>query len=276
MSSSPSRASGAPRSGDGMAEVARTGRVSWSQVSTAIVIPARNEQAFVGDVVAGALMSVPGARIIVVDDASTDRTAARACAAGAEVLALPAHAGYAGALRAGYRTALEGGATAVLQLDADGQHRATDLPRMLDALHGADLVLGSRFLGASPGYAIPPLRRAGMAACRWMATAVGGLSVSDPTSGLRALTPRVARHIADHGFPSGLTETSLLIHLHHAGIRIREIPVSMRASRSHSMHAGLAGGTHLMRISWAVLGIAARREPRDAIPDAALAPRNPV
>ncbi len=245
-------------------------------MSTAIVIPARNEQAFVGDVVAGARTSVPGARIIVVDDASTDRTAARACAAGAEVLALATHAGYAGALREGYRAALEGGATALLQLDADGQHQATDLPRMLDALHGADLVLGSRFLGPSPGYAIPPLRRVGMAACRWMATTVGGLPVSDPTSGLRALTPRVARHIADHGFPSGLTETSLLIHLHRAGVRIREIPVSMRASQGHSMHAGLAGGAHLMRISWAVLGLAAGGSQRTIAPEPVLAPRNPL
>ncbi len=240
------------------------------------MIPARNEEHFVGDVVAGARISVPGARIVVMDDASTDRTAARACAAGAEVLSLDAHTGYSGALRAGYRIALEGGATAVLQLDADGQHRPSDLPRMLEALGGADLVLGSRFLGPSPGYAIPPLRRAGMAACRWMATTVGGLSVSDPTSGLRALTPRVARHIADHGFPSGLTETSLLIHLHRAGVRIREIPVSMQASQGHSMHAGLAGGAHLMRISWAVLGLATGGSQRTIAAEPVLAPRNPV
>lgn len=227
-------------------------------MKTAIVIPARNEQASVGEVVTGTRASMPGAHIIVVDDASSDDTARHAARAGADVISLPAHAGYAGALRVGYRTALEGGATSVLQLDADGQHRPGDLPRLLGALRGADVVLGSRFLGPSPGYTIPPLRRGGMAACRWMASAVGGLSVSDPTSGFRALTPRVAGLIADHGFPSGLTETSLLIHLHRADIRIREIPVTMRASRGDSMHAGLAGGAHLMRISWAVLGLAAR------------------
>jgi glycosyltransferase involved in cell wall biosynthesis len=243
-------------------------------VRTAIVIPARNEQATVGHVVAGARLRMPGAHIIVVDDASTDHTAERADAAGADVLALRAHSGYAGALREGYRAALDGGATALLQLDADGQHLPADLPRLLDSLGDADLVLGSRFLGPTPGYAIPPLRRVGMAACRWMASAVGGLRVTDPTSGLRALTPRVAGHIADHGFPSGLTETSLLIHLHRAGIRIREIPVSMRASQGDSMHAGLAGGAHLVRISWAVLGLAARGTARDIAPEPALAPRN--
>ena len=107
-----------------------------------------------------------------------------------------------------------------------------------------------------------------------MASAVGGLRDTDPTSGLRALTPRVAGHIAAHGFPSGLTETSLLIHLHRAGIRIREIPVSMRASQGDSMHAGLAGGAHLVRISWAVLGLAARGSAREIAPEPALAPRN--
>jgi glycosyltransferase involved in cell wall biosynthesis len=226
----------------------------------AVVIPARDEQDAIGAVVRGARSAMPDARVIVVDDASRDRTTARAEEAGAHhVLRLRAHAGYAGALRAGYRAALEDPLEVVLQLDGDGQHRATDLPRLVHALGASDLVLGSRFMGPSPGYRIPPLRRAGMAACRWMAREVGGLGLTDPTSGLRALRPALAMRLADDGFPSGLTETSLLIHLHRAGFRITEIPVLMRASQGRSMHAGVAGATHFARISWAVLGQATGR-----------------
>ena len=238
----------------------------------AIVIPARDEDATVGDVVRGARAAMPEARVIVVDDASRDRTAERAEAAGADVLRLSGHAGYAGALRAGYREAITDPLDVLLQMDGDGQHRPPDLPRLADALDGHDLVLGSRFMGPSPGYRIPRLRRAGMAACRWMAREVGGLRLTDPTSGLRAMRPSLAARIADEGFPDGLTETSLMIHLHRAGFRITEIPVIMRAGQGRSMHAGVAGATHLARISWVVLGQAAHRGDEALAPEAPAAP----
>ncbi len=241
-------------------------RVSSPAMQVAIVIPARDEERSVGDVVAGALQQVPGARVLVVDDASSDATAHEAAAAGAQVMSLARHAGYAGALHAGYREAMAGHPDAVVQMDADGQHRPGDLPGLLAALGPADLVVGSRFLGPAPGYRIPALRRAGMAACRWMAVAAGGVAVTDPTSGLRALAPRAAARIAERGFPAGLTETSLLIHLHREGFRIREVPVRMNAPRSRSMHAGVAGGAHMLRISWAVMGIAARGRGHRAAP----------
>ncbi len=227
----------------------------------AIVIPARNEERAIADVVAGARAAIPGAPVVVVDDASRDATAQRARDAGAEVVALGRHLGYAGALREGYRVALGHHVEAVLQMDGDGQHRPCDLPRLLGALNDADLVLGSRFLGPGPGYRITTLRHTGIVACRWMASAVDGLDLTDPTSGLRAMSAHVAEHIAVQGFPSGLTETSLLIHLHRAGVQIREVPVVMLPSTSRSMHAGLAGGTHFLRIAWAVLGLAARAQP---------------
>lgn len=222
---------------------------------TAVVIPARDEEHAIGDVVAGARTALPAARVIVVDDASRDRTASRARANGAEVLSLPTGAGYAGALRAGYRAALAGPMDALVQMDGDGQHRAGDLPRLLMGLADADMVIGSRFLGPTPGYRIPVLRRVGMAACRWMGTAADGLCITDPTSGLRAMTPRAVARLAHHGFPGGLTETTLLIHMRRAGFRIGEIPVLMRASTGRSMHDGLAGGAHFLRIAWSLRGL---------------------
>ena len=241
--------------------------------ATTVVIPARDEAHAIGDVIAGVREHLPAARVIVVDDASRDGTAVMADRQGAEVIRLPAHAGYAEALRAGYRAALDDDLRVLVQMDGDGQHRPADIPALINGLDGADLVLGSRFLGGAPGYAIPRGRRVGMAACRWMASAVGGLHLTDPTSGFRALTPAIATRLAEDGFPSGLTETSLLIHLRRAGARIREVPVHMLPPTGRSMHAGLAGGAHFVRISWAVLGQARKASGdapvRTAAPEAA-------
>jgi hypothetical protein len=234
-----------------------------------VVIPARDEAHAIGDVITGIWQHLATARVIVVDDASRDGTAVMADRAGAEVVRLPSHAGYAGALRAGYRAALADSPDVLVQMDGDGQHRPADIPALVGGLDAADLVLGSRFLTGSPGYAIPHGRRVGMAACRWMARSVGGLHLSDPTSGFRALTPGVAAGLAENGFPAGLTETSLLIDLHRAGVGIREVPVHMLPPTGRSMHAGLAGGAHFLRISWAVLGQARRgRGGTDPLPPA--------
>lgn len=227
---------------------------------TGIVIPARDEAATVGGVVRGVLAAVPGAHVVVVDDASADATAARARQAGAEVVRLRHHAGYAEALRTGYRAALGAGATRVAQIDADGQHEPGDLGALIAALDRYDVVVGSRFLG--PGYAIPTHRRAGIAACRWMIRAIGGFSLTDPTSGFRALRSPVAEAVAANGFPDGLTESSFLIRLHRAGLAIGEVPVRMNPPTENSMHDGLAGIVHFARISRAALVLALSRAPR--------------
>ena len=254
------------------------GPVPEAAIAITVVIPARDEAHAIGDVIAGVREHLPAARVVVVDDASRDGTAVMADRAGAEVVRLPAHTGYAGALCAGYRAALADDLDVLVQMDGDGQHRPADIPALVSGLGDADLVLGSRFLSGTPGYTIPRGRRVGMAACRWMATTVGGLHLSDPTSGFRALAPHVAAGLAAEGFPSGLTETSLLIHLHRAGVRIREVPVHMLPPTGRSMHAGLAGGAHFVRISWAVLGQARRGRAGSAVvhggPEAAQAATN--
>ncbi len=225
-----------------------------------IVMPARDEAPNVASVVRRAARAIPGARIVVVDDASSDGTGAAAAAAGAHVVRLEAHRGYADALRAGYRWALAAGATRIAQIDADGQHDPTGLTALVDALARYDLVLGSRFLGT--GYPMPLGRRAGIAACRVMTRVAGGLRMTDPTSGFRAAGAAVAAMIAEQGFPDDLTEGSFLIRLHRRGFAIGEVPVAMRAAPNGSMHDGIAGLTHLARISRATLALALDRSRR--------------
>ncbi len=115
-----------------------------------IVIPAYNEQARVGAVVAGVRRVLPQADALVVDDGSSDGTSLAAKRAGAEVIRLPVNLGYGAALQTGYKWAVRRGYPLVGQLDADGQHSPEHLPAMFEELlnnhNRADVVIGSRFL----------------------------------------------------------------------------------------------------------------------------------
>jgi glycosyltransferase involved in cell wall biosynthesis len=224
-----------------------------------VVIPARNEERSVGEVVRATRAALPGTVVVVVDDASDDATALTASDAGARVITLERRVGYAQALRLGYQAVLDDGAGEVVQLDADGQHAPHDAKALLAGLDRFDVVVGSRFLG--PTYRMSPGRRAGITACRLMAR-LGGLDLTDPTSGFRAMRRPVAEAIARDGFPDGLTESSFLVRLHREGVSIGEIPVRMSPPANGSMHDGVAGVKHFLRISRATMAIALKRMPR--------------
>jgi glycosyltransferase involved in cell wall biosynthesis len=228
-------------------------------MSVGVVIPALNESPTIGAVIARVQAAVPGAGIVVVDDASSDDTGTIARSAGAMVICHAAPRGYSSALRAGFVAALAGGAEIVVQLDADGQHSPEEVPRLLDLLTGYDVAIGSRF-GAG-GYPMSWSRRGAIATCSALAR-LGGVRVSDPTSGFRGLRRPVAELVAHRGFPHGLTESSFLVWAHRQGFRIGEVPVTMHASEDRSMHSGPAAAWHFARIVRATLALAVARPPR--------------
>jgi glycosyltransferase involved in cell wall biosynthesis len=114
------------------------------------LIPAYEEGPRIGPVVAGTRAHLP---VVVVDDGSSDDTAAVAEAAGAMVLRQVPNAGKGAALRAGFRHALDAGAAAVVTLDADGQHDPDEIPLFLAAFAAArpELVIGQRDFSRMPG-----------------------------------------------------------------------------------------------------------------------------
>ena len=114
---------------------------------TLIVMPALNEEEAVGDVVKEVFAKLPGVHVLVVDDGSTDQTAAVARGAGATVLSLPYNLGVGGAMRAGFKYARANGFDNVVQVDSDGQHDPSGVPELLATLEDVDLVLGARFAG---------------------------------------------------------------------------------------------------------------------------------
>jgi SAM-dependent methyltransferase len=158
------------------------------------VVPARNEESTVADVVAD--LTNHGFDVIVVDDASTDSTGTRALGAGAKVVRRAQCSGVGGALRDGLTTALTRDPRSIVTVDADGQHAGGDARRLADELHrtAVDLVVGDRTGSRGPG--APSLTR--RLALRGLSTGLRrfGVDVPDPTCGLRAMRPWVADLLA--------------------------------------------------------------------------------
>jgi glycosyltransferase involved in cell wall biosynthesis len=158
-----------------------------------LVVAAYNEGPQVGDVVKHARAVF--ANIVVVDDGSGDATGEAAWQSGASVVTHPLNLGQGAALRTGMDYALARGARFVATLDADGQHRADDAAAMIRRLaeSGADVALGSRFLGSAEN--MPYARRLLLRAATVFTRLTTGLDVTDAHNGLRAFTADAARRI---------------------------------------------------------------------------------
>lgn len=214
------------------------------------VVPAYQEEATVGDVVRGLLALPVAPEVVVVDDGSSDRTSERAEAAGARVLRPAFNLGIGGAVQTGFLWAAHRGARAAVQVDGDGQHPATEVPRVLAPVLGgrADVAVGSRFLG-SEGDRSTGARRAGM---NWLAFLVRlrcGRTFTDPTSGLRAFGPGVIRWLAER-YPEDYPEPQVLAPLVRRGCRIEEVPVSMRPrGGGRSSIRGIGPALYMAKVS---------------------------
>lgn len=207
--------------------------------ATTLLMPAFREAGRVGAIVREVRATGLPLDIVVIDDGSPDGTAAEARAAGATVLRHPYNLGYGSALHTGYHYARRRGARRVLQMDADGQHEAAMLPRLVEALdRGADVVLGSRYLDGTPPRT-SFVRRAGTALFRWIATKWTGVRITDPTSGFQGLSARALATVTHDGYPEDYPDTDVLVEFARAGLRLVEVPVRMHERRGGvSMHRG--------------------------------------
>jgi glycosyltransferase involved in cell wall biosynthesis len=211
------------------------------QHDTLLIIPAYNEAANLPRVLAAVERANLGLPVLVIDDGSRDETATLARRAGARVVRHPYNLGYGAAVQTGYKYALEHGAERLVQLDADGQHDPSQVPRLLGpVVRGeCDLALGSRFIGPS-SYRMSPLQRVGRRLFCQLAR-LFGMAISDPTSGFQAMNRRVLELYAQPFFPTDFPDVDVLLHVHRQGLRIREVPVEMSAgTRASSLHGGLA------------------------------------
>ncbi len=195
-----------------------------------VVIPARNEERTVGDVVRQVPRQfLPGLKVevLVVNDGSTDRTAAVAREAGADHLVSGPARGLGACIRFGFRRAYELGADYVVMIDADGEYPPDQIPEVLAPLRldMADYVLGSRFLGYIRRMRL--IRRLGNYAFTWLQSLLLRRWISDGQTGMRALNRAALRDlhlVSDYNYAQVMT-----LNLLRQGFRLAEVPITYSA-----------------------------------------------
>jgi glycosyltransferase involved in cell wall biosynthesis len=215
--------------------------------NTLVFIPAWNEENNLPAVLDALHAEIPDADVLVVDDGSTDRTADVSREHGAEVLSLGSNKGLRVGIAAGYRWALEHDYAYCGRVDADGQHPAHELARLLALVRAdvCDVAVGSRFV-AGEGYAAyryrpSPARSFGTALLRRAMKLVLRRPFGDATSGLYAVNAKALPLLAKT-FTSGAPEVEALIRVADAGLRLEEVPVTMeeRASGTSKLRGSKA------------------------------------
>jgi polyprenyl-phospho-N-acetylgalactosaminyl synthase len=203
-----------------------------------VVIAAFNEASVIGGVVRDVRQSYPN--VVVVDDGSSDGTAACALASGAVVLRHPVNLGQGAALQTGITYALARGGEFIATFDADGQHACADIARMVRALieHDAEVALGSRVLGKAVG--ISTARRMLLRLAVLFTRLTTGLKVTDAHNGLRVFTRAAAGKVK-------ITQnrmahaSQLLDQIAHHKMSYVEVPVTI----SYTSHSRAKGQTLL-------------------------------
>jgi dolichol-phosphate mannosyltransferase len=200
-----------------------------------VILPTYDEAENVERIVRAVVAALPEARVLVVDDASPDGTgeiADRLAAelAAVEVLHRRAKEGLGRAYASGFARALEAGASHVIEMDADFSHDPADLPRLLEAAAGADVVLGSRYVAgggvANWGRVRRAVSRAGCAYAR----IVLGVGVQDLTGGFKCFRAGALEQIGYAGARSQgyAFQVELTFRALRGGLRVAEIPIVFR------------------------------------------------
>lgn len=226
---------------------------NWVQQSI-LLIPAYNEEAALGALLDEVAAHFPGLAVAVINDCSADGTAAVARAHGALVLDLPCNLGVGGAMQAGFALAVARGCRYAIRLDGDGQHPPAEIPKLFETMRssGADVVIGSRFLG-----------QGAVTSTRWRSFAIAGLSavlsyacrqrITDPTSGFQLVNELALRFFAAT-YPADYPEPESLALLTRQGYRVAEAPVAFRTRQGGCSSIGRrAAFYYALKVTMALL-----------------------
>lgn len=199
------------------------------------IVPAHNEAGAIFATIQEIRSFAPEFDVLVVDDGSTDSTAALALSADAKVVRLPFNVGIGGAMQTGYLYAQEHGYRVAVQIDGDGQHDPRYIHDLLERLQAdpeLNMVTGSRFLEPSDeGHRSSAFRRVGIVIFARLVSIITGRRVTDPTSGLR-MTNRVGIQLFARDYPHDYPEVEAILMMHAHRLNSCEIPVLMRPRTS--------------------------------------------
>lgn len=242
---------------------------TWSDLGRVLVIiPTYQERENLPRIVPAVLAAAPSVDILIADDNSADGTGQIADAMAAadprvHVLHRPGKQGLGAAYLAGFSWALERGYGVIVEMDADGSHRPADLPRLLDALHDADLVLGSRWVAGGRVVNWPKSRewlsRGGNTYTRLML----GIPLRDATGGFRAYRADTLRtlDLSSVGSQGYVFQVDLAHRALQHGLRVVEVPITFveREYGTSKMHRRIVGEA-MWRVT--VWGVDLRRDRR--------------
>ncbi len=215
-----------------------------------VLIPAYNEEPNITKVLdqLKACQIVEIADILVVDDASSDSTGRLAAEAGiCTVITNRTRLGYGGSIQAGYRYAVHNDYRYVIQMDADGQHDACNIPAILQRLKDRepdgrypDIVLASRFMEGSSKFQVSVFKKIAYAWFRFLIWAITGRKIPDPTTGLQGLSRRAFLYYSgDHHFDQRYPDANMVIQMLLLGFHVVAVPAVMHArTDGQSMHKG--------------------------------------
>lgn len=206
-----------------------------------VLIPALNEQATIREVVLEVIDH--GFDVVVINDGSGDKTAEFARAAGATVLNLRVNLGVGGALRCGFRYAVNNGYRSVVQCDADGQHPISHIQKLIDVSNqtSSHLVIGSRFRYEEILMTVPRHRRFAMWLLGVIASRACQTKITDSTSGFRLISEPLLSQFAKN-FPSHFLGDTFEANVvaGRSGYKVKEVaaPISDRKAGVSSTGSG--------------------------------------
>jgi glycosyltransferase involved in cell wall biosynthesis len=221
-----------------------------------IIIPAYNESKNIVSVIESLNNENPSWDLLVINDGSQDRTAELAESTGkAFVINLPCNLGIGGAVQTGFKFAKHYHYDIAVQCDGDGQHRASEIPKLLDPiLRGeVDVVIGSRFCQNHDGWKSTFSRRCGIKIFEIVSSLLIKQRIMDNTSGFRAYNKKSIDFLADH-YPIDYPEPEAVILLGRNGFTMKEVLVGMQERQSgQSSISGLKSVYYMIKVILSVL-----------------------
>jgi len=194
----------------------------------AVIIPAFNEEIALAELLKECSQTIPSLTLIVINDGSTDGTAAVARAHGAVVLDVPCNIGVGGVIQLGFQYAFEHGYEYVVRIDGDGQHPPSEIFKLITEMEKgeADLIIGSRYIGKS-SYVNSPIRSIGINLLALFLSIICRSTIRDPTSGFWMLSRKLLFYFSNE-YPTEYPEPEALALLRRHGFSFRETSVIFR------------------------------------------------
>jgi len=222
-----------------------------------IIIPAHNEAASIGKVLDEIKQDISFADIVVINDYSTDDTAAIVRAHQVNCIDNIFNLGYSWTIQTGIKYAVENGYDYLIQMDADGQHIPAEARKLYEYANDhpdVDIVIGSRYL-KDTGYKCPFFRKIGTKLFSGIIKLFCRKKITDPLSGFQCLNRRVMERYAHMGAYPEFPDANLVLEMLLCGYKVHEVSVKMRLREAgESMHGGIIKPiSYMINMCYAVL-----------------------